>query len=136
MEIKKRVLNMALQAGRIKSMFPGSLLVYNQDHLIWKHNLIPSPLSSTYEINLHYDRSQQPNVYVFSPRLRLHKSSDRLPHVYDHAKQWLCLYYRKTSEWNSTMYIADTIIPWTSEWLLHYECWVSTGNWNGGGIHS
>lgn len=30
--------------------------------------------------------------------------------------------------------ISDTIIPWTSEWLLHYEYWVLTGIWQGGGI--
>jgi hypothetical protein len=33
------------------------------------------------------------------------------------------------------MPIIDTIIPWTSEWLLHYECWLATGKWHGGGIH-
>lgn len=31
------------------------------------------------------------------------------------------------------MLIADTIVPWASEWLLHYEYWLSTGTWHGGG---
>ena len=33
------------------------------------------------------------------------------------------------------MNIAETIIPWASEWLLHYEIWLATGEWQGGGIH-
>jgi hypothetical protein len=48
---------------------------------------------------------------------------------------YLCLYYRKAQEWNNQLYIADTIIPWTSEWLLHYEFWLASGDWHGRGIH-
>jgi hypothetical protein len=29
--------------------------------------------------------------------------------------------------------IADTIVPWTAEWLVHYEIWLMTGEWYGGG---
>ena len=38
-------------------------------------------------------------------------------------------------KWNERKMIAKTIIPWTSEWLFHYEIWVTTGTWHGGGIH-
>jgi hypothetical protein len=31
------------------------------------------------------------------------------------------------------MPIADTIIPWTSEWLFFYELWLASGEWHGGG---
>ena len=31
------------------------------------------------------------------------------------------------------MSIADTIVPWTAEWLVHYEIWLVTGEWYGGG---
>ena len=31
------------------------------------------------------------------------------------------------------MSVVNTIIPWTSEWLLHYELWHATGKWLGGG---
>ena len=31
------------------------------------------------------------------------------------------------------MLIADTIVPWTCEWLVHYEIWFATGEWHGGG---
>lgn len=29
------------------------------------------------------------------------------------------------------MSIADTIVPWTSLWLHHYEIWLATGIWCG-----
>ena len=45
----------------------------------------------------------------------------------------LCLYY--PGEWNSTMNISDTIIPWISEWLYYFEFWSITGKWCGGGKH-
>jgi hypothetical protein len=33
------------------------------------------------------------------------------------------------------MLLGDTILPWTAEWLLHYEIWRATEKWMGGGIH-
>jgi hypothetical protein len=56
---------------------------------------------------------------------------ERLPHVYENDE--LCLYY--PGEWSGKSHIADTIIPWISEWLLHYEIWLATGEWQGGGEH-
>ena len=47
-----------------------------------------------------------------------------------------CVYTTLTgNEWNSSMYYVKTLIPWACEWLMHYECWVATGAWHGGGIH-
>ena len=31
------------------------------------------------------------------------------------------------------MLIAETIVPWASEWLFYYEIWKGTGEWYGGG---
>ena len=30
-------------------------------------------------------------------------------------------------------WIADTIVPWTQEWLFFYEIWLATNEWCGGG---
>lgn len=38
-------------------------------------------------------------------------------------------------EWKPRMKLADTIVPWAAEWLLHYELWLATGEWGGGGVH-
>ena len=31
------------------------------------------------------------------------------------------------------MLFVDTLVPWTSEWLYHYELWVATRTWYGDG---
>ena len=106
------------------------------NRLIWKTTLQPSELSLAYEIKIVYTLGQSPKVYVVSPKpLALADGAQRLPHVYDHVKQQLCLYYGPAREWPPDKMIADTIVPWASEWLLHYEFWLVTGIWHGGGIH-
>jgi hypothetical protein len=52
-----------------------------------------------------------------------------LPHVF--GGEDLCLYYE--GEWTSEMALVETIVPWASEWLVHYELWLITGEWGGGG---
>jgi hypothetical protein len=29
--------------------------------------------------------------------------------------------------------MANSIVPWASEWLFFYEMWLITGEWDGGG---
>lgn len=128
-------LNMAEQAGKIKHFFPNSKVSLSQNIMTWKCTITPSPLSASYDIKLSYKQGEHPNVYVVAPKLALHPGAKKLPHVYSTEKQWLCIYFRRGREWRSNMHIADTIIPWTSEWLWHYECWFITGEWHGGGIH-
>ena len=126
------------QGGMLRHFFPDSILkIIGYDKgLIWEGKLKPSDLSITYDIRIQYNKGYDPNVYVLSPKpLPLAKDVTKLPHVYDHEKQHLCLYHRHMNEWNEYKMIATTIIPWASEWLLHYEIWVATGTWHGGGIH-
>lgn len=134
-KIKCNPLNMALQAARIKAVFPNSQVTVNQNQLTWKCMICPSPLSEVYQVKMVYQKGKQPNVYVTDPKLDFYPGKKRLPHVYNTSKQWLCLYYRKARQFEFHMPIIDTIIPWISEWLLHYECWLATGEWHGGGIH-
>ena len=47
----------------------------------------------------------------------------------------LCLY--RTGQWVSGDLLVETIVPWTSEWLMHYEFWRATDEWLGsGGDHT
>ncbi|MCC8173942.1 MAG: hypothetical protein LIO65_06070 [Odoribacter sp.] len=122
----------------LRNFFPDSTLkiVGYDKGLIWEGRLLPSNLSLTYDIRIEYNIGYDPNIYVLTPNpLPMAKGETKLPHIYDHKKQHLCLYHRRMNEWNERKMIAKTIIPWTSEWLLHYEIWVTTGTWHGGGIH-
>jgi hypothetical protein len=125
-----------LQAGTLKSMFPDSSLHREGEKiLIWKCSITPSSLSMTYKVKLKYIRNCI-EVYIIDPNpLKLAEGETRLPHVYSHEQQKLCLYYPKNKEWNASMFLTETIIPWTCEWLFHYEIWLGTGEWHGGGIH-
>lgn len=134
--IKKQEISLMIQALRLQSYFPDSKYSIRLNTLVWKGHIQPTCLSPKYLIKVVYQREKHPNVYVLAPKpLTLAKGKTRLKHVYNTEKQHLCIYYKRAKEWNESQFIADTIIPWTSEWLLHYEIWVATGIWYGGGIH-
>lgn len=123
------------QAGALKSYFPESTIIRKgEDELIWIGSITPAPLSETYRIKLHYKRGSFIRIRVIDQKLRLAEGKTKLPHVYSTPKQELCLYYPKDNEWHPGMYYVKSLIPWASEWLYHYEIWVGTGEWHGGGI--
>lgn len=123
------------QAGALKSYFPGSEINRNgEKELVWIGRITPTPLSETYKIKLHYKRNEFINIYVLEPKLNLAKGANKLPHVYSTPKQQLCLFYPNNKEWNESMFYVKSLIPWASEWLYHYEIWVGSGEWHGGGI--
>lgn len=132
----KRALSLIVQAKKLKLYFPDSEYSIKRNRLIWKGYIQPTYLSPKYHIKIVCWHKRHPNVYVLDPYpLPLYEGADSLEHVYDTKKQHLCIYYKKIKEWDINMFIADTIIPWTSEWLLHYELWLVTGCWHGGGVH-
>ncbi|CAG5077571.1 hypothetical protein [Parvicella tangerina] len=128
--------SLIIQEGTLKSYFPGCKIIrYGEDEIVWEHNITPSPLSGSYTLKLHYIRNKGAKVYVLSPKpLPLAPGKTRLPHVYSTPEQRLCLYYPVDNEWDVSMLYVQTLIPWACEWLIHYELWVATGNWLGGGI--
>jgi len=98
--------------------------------LIWRGQIRPSPLSCEYTVEMRYRPGTRPVVRVVEPTL-LKLEGKGLPHVY--PKDELCVYFPR--DWDGTTFLTDTVIPWVSEWLFHYEVWLATGQWCGGGIH-
>jgi hypothetical protein len=131
-----KYISLIKQAGMLKSYFPKSKITRNgEKEITWTHTLVPTPLSDTYKVKIHYKKGDVIKVYITDPLpLPLAKNAKVLPHVYSTPKQQLCLYYPRDREWSPSMYYTETIIPWISEWLLHYEIWIATGTWQGGGI--
>ena len=81
-----------------------------------------------------------PLVMVFNPLLhgRNEMPDEAIPHVYgnpwDPLLPWLCLFHPPTDRFDPRRHrAADTVIPWTIEWLACYEGWLATGKWVGGG---
>jgi hypothetical protein len=121
-----RSLTLAQQAFGLRSVFPGARLTMKSDRLSWTGRLQPCDLSRTYTVQITYTRGRYPAVRVLNPELET-TANRFLPHTYDNGT--LCLH--DAGQWDATMFIVDTIVPWAAEWLLHYEIWLATGKWSG-----
>ncbi len=134
---KLKKLNIAQQLASLKREYPsGASKIIGINEIAWQGELKSSPIGDDYLVKVIYKVNVSPKVYILAPKpLALPKGVKKLEHVYDQKKQRLCLYYPKAKEWNESKTLASTIFPWTIEWLYHYEIWVITGKWEGGGIH-
>ncbi len=132
-QIKAKVPTLKEQYIALKRSFPDAVMVSDLDtYFTWEQTLKSSPLGQEYRIKMEYSRGSHPKVYVVEPKpLKLAEGENRLPHVYNHEGQYLCLFVH--NEWSNRRMIAYTIIPWIVDWLFHYELWLIDGNWKGGG---
>jgi len=80
---------------------------------------------------------KKPDASVLRPDLQELAGRKPPPHIYDYAKgrTKLCLFMPGSGEWTRQCWLADTMLPWTAEWLRFYEIWLDTGEWEGGGEH-
>jgi hypothetical protein len=131
-KVPKKNFSLSEQAFSMKERYPDFSRVLESGKLILTGSIKPTPLSVSYEIKIMYEKKGTPKVWVTSPKLERY-NNEKIPHMYNQKR--LCLFYPKAKEWNRTMWISQTIIPWTSLWLYYYEIWLITGKWLGGGIH-
>jgi hypothetical protein len=116
------------QGVLLKMRWPPSTVKRSKGELIWVGHLQPSDVSPDYTVEVRYRLGDRPRIAVLDPPLDTQARGD-LPHVY--ADDDLCLY--TPGDWNATLPLATTVIPWLAEWLFHYEAWLATGVWSGGG---
>ena len=88
-------------------------------------NIRPTPCSRDYHIKITCDHVRPPGV-VSLTRLES-RPGEALPHIYRDGS--LCLH--EAHEWTPAMALVDTVVPWTAEWLAHYELWKVRGRWYG-----
>lgn len=118
--------NILIQQSAMHEKFPGFRFRGQGGLGIWKGELQPRELSPVYTVRIAYRPGVRswPKVRVLSPTL-----SKNAPHVYRSGD--LCLFWPKDGNWSEEMFLADTIVPWTAEWLMFYELWEETGEWLG-----
>lgn len=116
----------------LKQVFPDAEIRIKKGELVWVGDIKPTSLSLTYQVLLRYRQDKAPRIHVLKPKL-LRLNGSPPPHLYRDGS--LCLYYPKHRQWLPNMLLAETIVPWASEYLAHYEVWLATGDWHGGGIH-
>jgi hypothetical protein len=124
-----RAVNLALQMAAIKAAIPDARGTIRGGELRCTLTLQPTPVSRNYPVRIVYRHRCRPRVSVTGPPLALHPDAIKLPHVYPNGD--LCLYL--PGKWKEHMLLADTILPWTSAWFLHYELWLVLGFWTGTG---
>lgn len=127
--IPRRAINLGHQLAAIQAVLPHARGTVRRGRLTCTVAVQPSPLSRIYTAQISYRHGSTPRVRITDPPLDLHPRATVLPHVYSDGD--LCLHLPE--EWREDMLLARTIMPWTSEWLLHYELWLITGRWAGSG---
>lgn len=106
-----------------------------QHKLTWEVMVQPTPLSRQYKLRISYKQGHVPEVYVLEPDIKLLAGDRDIPHVYSQKPTRLCLYLPSGREWNASMKITETIIPWAVLWFLYFEDWLISNEWKGGGKH-
>jgi hypothetical protein len=112
------------QILRMRAIWPGFSDRWRKGVCIWEGVLKPTEASLSYSARVEYRLPLSPRVTIITPELHA-----KAPHRYSDGV--LCLYRPTHRSWHSGVYIADSIIPWTAEWLFFYEVWLETGKWYG-----
>jgi hypothetical protein len=128
-------LNVAQQLAALKHLYPEGTGRLGPGSLVWEMMIQPSVFSRPYQARIEYRQEHIPGTRITDPNLRLLAGDRKIPHLYNQVGDPLCLFYVPAREWNSSMPIAKTIVPWSCEWLFHFEAWLHSGEWDGGGIH-
>lgn len=131
--LPKHPLSLAAQTARMAAQWPVFTHLIRRGEAEWIGALTPWALGETYCIRVRFKSGKAPRVHVVEPQLRPREPGGQVPHTY--SGNALCLYRPRNREWNSSLAIAETIIPWSCEWLYFYEVWLVTGEWLGGGEH-
>jgi len=110
---------------------------------VWEGELRPFQRTYTVSIDIGFSPrgtdAPTPLVEVLNPRLhsRYEAPEEVIPHVYPRGRLLpvLCLHHPPTDRFDPRRdSAADTVIPWTIDWLACYEGWLATGRWVGGGV--
>lgn len=125
-------LSLSLQACLLRHKYPESKVSVKNSKLVWEGNLKPSSLSREYKVQLICERRDNPKVFLKGSDIKGIERVD-FPHHYKKTEHGVLICLNYPAEFNYSMKLIDTIIPWTVEWLYFYEIWLCTGEWLGGG---
>jgi len=122
----RRILALVREARLLGEHYPQGQATLKAGILRWTGEVQPSEISRLYLVDLRCAPRRLPSVFVRRPRLAV-DADGHLPHINHNGS--LCLH--EPGQWSPGDPIAKTILPWTCEWLLHYEFWLATGEWSG-----
>jgi len=130
---RTRYLSLEEQLVRLKQRWGSTWsVIRDSGAIVATGRMKPDAICREYKVRIRYSGTY-PVVTVVDPPLVQLPTGERLPHTYDNRQ--VCLYHPDYQEWSRDKSIADTIVPWVSEWLYFYELWLACGEWLGGGVH-
>lgn len=146
MEIKKYPMipmhSLVCQKIKLQKKYSCGVCEIRRGILYWDGWLCPTPVSMKYHVQMQYKKGKRPialllgrnlkglNIRDFPHRFISHKGKQGIA---DQYAVRMCLHLN--CEFTGIMWLADTIVPWTMEWLYFYEIWLAIGKWCGGGVH-
>jgi hypothetical protein len=128
-----RTISVHEQLAHIKNLWPYFKCTVKGGQLICRGIVQPLSITESYRIRIEYRARFNPKVIIEEPPLRQRQKNESIPHTYEENRP--CIFHPHYNEWRSDKTIATTIIPWLLEWLVYYEAWLATGEWQGGGEH-
>ncbi|MEZ4772590.1 MAG: phospholipase D-like domain-containing protein [Bacteroidia bacterium] len=78
-----------------------------------------------YKVRILFRAGHFPQVFILSPNIEPRADI----HIYKEGS--LCLFYPGDLKWKDITKIAEYTIPWIVEWIVYYELWKLTGEWEG-----
>jgi hypothetical protein len=126
------MLSIGQQSFILKNAIASAKVATGPRWLDFRTSVRPTPFSRTYDLQIHYDLGRHPVSTILSPNLG-DLTAKKIPHLWKANPFELCLYFAPNREWLPSMHLARTIFPWCLEWMFHFECWLGTDEWDGGG---
>lgn len=126
------MLTVGQQAFLLKNAILGAKVKTGPRQLEFRAEVRPTAFSRVYDLMIRYKLGQHPVSSILAPDLGS-LTDKKIPHLWNTNPYELCLYFPPNREWLPDRHIALTIFPWCLEWMFHFECWLSTGEWDGGG---
>lgn len=139
--VRSRKISLSVQRLNLSAQTDGYCMSKKRHSIRWRYTTRPNAIGRDYDVLISYQVGYEPKAFVISPKL-CELTESLIPHLYHNTKDHefrsaacLCLYMKKYGEWHSEKLISDTIVPWVDLWLLYFEYWLATGEWEGGGEH-
>lgn len=89
-------------------------------------------LKRKYSFTILWKPETQCKVIIENPNPLPKRHGEQIPHLFDQTKQTVCLFRNVDGsrvEFDDSMPIVETLIPWLYEWIDTYECWLLSGIW-------
>ncbi len=124
-------LAIVLMAGEIAGLLIGRVAV-PAPYFMANKEAGPSPRipaatdeSECYTLRVSLTEWGIPAVRVVKPAIAYN------PAIHMYRNGTLCLFHPPTQPWSGAYDLHKTIIPWTAEWLVYYELYLTEGKWLG-----